>query len=467
MRFDGDATILVVGDIILDRYMVGTVNRISPEAPVPIVSLEREFPTLGGAGNTAANIRSLSGKCVMLSAIGDDPASYDLMRLCSLSDHVVTVNGRATTVKTRIMSSNYQLSRVDREDRSEIPDKAQDQLIDIAIGLIDQASIVVISDYGKGVITKYVVQSLIRYSHFRGKQVIIDPKGSDYLKYAHADYVTPNLSELNQVMPIHGATDDAARDSARQLMDAVSIKNVLVTMSERGMMLVPRYGSLFRLPSAAKEVYDVTGAGDTVIAALALSLASKLEIRDAVKVANAAAGIVVGKIGTAVCDFDELQAALSGTDISYSVEHQVALWKSKGLTIGLANGCFDVLHAGHVHLLTEAKRYCDRLVVAINSDRSVSLLKGERRPINSQEQRAAVLQGLAVVDAVTVFDDLTPLDLIKRLRPNALIKGSDHTIESIVGADEVVSWGGSVYVVGRLEGLSTTNIVNRCAGGKE
>ncbi len=465
--FGGNATVLVVGDVILDRYMVGTANRVSPEAPVPVIDLTSEFSTLGGAGNTAANIRALGGKCIMVSVAGDDPASYELIRLCAPGDHVITVDGRATTVKTRVMSSNYQITRVDREDRSEITEKYQDQLTSLVHNLISQVDVIVISDYNKGVVTERVGQCIIRNARLVGKPVIADPKGSNYLKYAQADYVTPNLSELNQAIPLRSDSDNDIRNSAIRLMQAVGIKNILVTMSERGMMLVPRYGESFRLPSAAKEVYDVTGAGDTVVAALALSLASKFDVKDAVRIANAAAGVVVGKVGTSVCSISELQSALTDAVDSFDIDRQVSAWKNSGLKIGFANGCFDVLHAGHVHLLSEAKKCCDRLVVAINSDQSVSLLKGNGRPINRQEQREAVLRALSAVDAVIVFDEPTPFNLIHRLRPDVLIKGSDHTLESIVGADDVVKWGGSINIVDRLEGLSSTSIISRTQGNND
>ncbi len=467
-------SILVIGDVMLDRYAYGEVERISPEAPVPILTVERETAMPGGAGNVVRNLTALNAAVAFIAVVGDDQAGSDLTGLVGgqpgVEPWLLVQSGRATTVKTRYIANGQQLLRADNEDARPIPDKLAERLLRIARDGMAATSITVLSDYRKGLLTGPVARQLIDAAHASGRRVIVDPKGLDYARYAGADIVTPNRRELSEAtgLPIGSEAEIVA--AAEALRAAHGFGAVLVTRSEDGMSLIDASGP-HHFPAEAKEVFDVSGAGDTVVATLAAGLAGGLDLPVAVRLANIAAGIVVGKIGTAIARETELLAALSPQGGALrkvvtreTAAEQVERWRRKNYRTGFTNGCFDLLHPGHVHLLEQARAHCDRLVVGLNSDASVRRLKGPTRPVQPEAARAAVLASLAAVDLVCVFDEDTPLELLKAIRPELLVKGADYAIQDVVGGDLVASWGGKVMLANLLPGHSTTATVARLRG---
>jgi len=467
-------SVLVVGDAMLDRYVYGTVERISPEAPVPIVRVDRDVAMPGGAGNVVRNLTALGAAVAFVSVVGDDQAGSDLTGLVGgqpgVEPWLLVQSGRTTTVKTRYFASGQQLLRSDQEVRAPISDKLADRMLRIARDAMVATSVTIISDYQKGTVSASTSAALIAAARASGRKVIVDPKGSDYARYAGADIITPNRRELAEAtgMPVDTEADiDAA---AKALRDRHGFGAVLVTRSEDGMTLLDENGPQ-HFPAEAAEVFDVSGAGDTVVATLAAGVAVGLELPVAVRLANIAAGIVVGKIGTAVARASDLLAALSPQGGALrkivtreAAAEQVERWRRMGWRTGFTNGCFDLLHPGHVHLLEQARAACDRLVVGINSDSSVRRLKGPTRPIQPEAARAAVLGSLASVDLVCIFDEDTPVDLIEAMRPELLVKGADYTIETVVGADLVKGWGGRILLADLMPGHSTTATVARLRG---
>ncbi len=464
-------SVLVVGDAMLDRYVYGMVERISPEAPIPVVRVERDLAMPGGAGNVVRNLTALGAAVAFVSVVGDDQAGSDLTGLVGgqpgVEPWLLVQGGRTTTVKTRYFASGQQLLRADQEDRSPIHDKLAERLLRIARDAMIATSVTVLSDYQKGALTPATASGLIAAARAAGRRVIVDPKGCDYAPYAGADVITPNRRELSEAtaMPVDSEAEiDAA---ALALRKRHGFGAVLVTRSEDGMTLVDGNGTQ-HFPAEAAEVFDVSGAGDTVVATLAAGLAAGLELPVAVRLANIAAGVVVGKIGTAVARGSDLLAALSPQGGALrkivtreAAAEQVERWRRMGYRTGFTNGCFDLLHPGHVHLLEQARAACDRLVVGINSDASVRRLKGPTRPVQPEAARAAVLGSLASVDLVCIFDEDTPVSLIGAIRPELLVKGADYTMETVVGADLVKSWGGKVMLADLLPGHSTTATVER------
>jgi D-beta-D-heptose 7-phosphate kinase/D-beta-D-heptose 1-phosphate adenosyltransferase len=467
-------SVLVIGDVMLDRYAYGEVQRISPEAPVPILTVERETAMPGGAGNVVRNLTAINAAVAFVAVVGDDQAGSDLTGLVGgqpgVEPWLLVQSGRATTVKTRYVANGQQLLRADQEDSRPIPAKLADRMLRIARDGMVATSITVLSDYGKGLMAGSIAKQLIETAHQSGRRVIVDPKGLDYSRYAGADIITPNRRELSEATGMPISTEAEIVAAARVLRDAHGFGAVLVTRSEDGMTLLDDHGA-HHYPAEAKEVFDVSGAGDTVVATLAAGLAGGLELPVAVRLANVAAGIVVGKIGTAVARESELMAALSpeGGALRKVVSReaaaeQVERWRRMGYRTGFTNGCFDLLHPGHVHLLEQARAACDRLVVGLNSDASVRRLKGPTRPVQPEAARAAVLASLAAVDLVCVFDEDTPLELIAALRPELLVKGADYAVEDVVGHEMVEGWGGRVMLAQLLPGHSTTATVARLRG---
>ena len=470
-------SVLCVGDAMLDRFVYGSVDRISPEAPIPVLFIEREMAMLGGAGNVVRNLVALGAAPAFVSVVGDDMAGREITRLVGehgeIDPCIVVETGRQTTIKTRFFASHQQLLRADRESRNGISDAIRDQLLIRVERLLVKAGVMVLSDYGKGVLAPPVAAALIAKAKAMGKAVVVDPKGSDYTIYAGATVVTPNRKELFEAtqMPVDG--DEQVVAAARHLIDTCAFQAVLVTRSQDGMTLVQADGQIHHLPAEAREVFDVSGAGDTVVATLAASLASGASLLEGAHLANVAAGIVVGKVGTAVAYGEEVVSALHHEDLtageSKIVPAQPAAelvdrWRRKGLKVGFTNGCFDLLHPGHVSILGQAKAACDRLVVGLNSDASVQRLKGPTRPVQSEASRATVLSSLATVDLVVIFGEDTPQNLIETLRPDVLIKGADYTIDKVVGAAEVESWGGKVVLAELVDGQSTTNTIRKMNG---
>ncbi|MEM7082278.1 MAG: bifunctional D-glycero-beta-D-manno-heptose-7-phosphate kinase/D-glycero-beta-D-manno-heptose 1-phosphate adenylyltransferase HldE [Pseudomonadota bacterium] len=453
--------VLVAGDVMLDRYWLGPTSRISPEAPVPVVNIEGHEDRAGGAANVATNLRALDAVCAVSGVIGNDEEGHVLERL--LSDAGVTSlleHGAPRTItKLRVLSRNQQLIRLDREDRADAVDAIS---IDAFKAGLAAANVVVLSDYAKGALRDPL--TLIEQARAAGKPVLVDPKGAQFEKYSGATLLTPNLSEFEAVVgQCH--SDDELVQKGRELCRRLSVQAMLVTRSAQGMTLIEADKST-HFAAAAREVYDVTGAGDTVIATLAAALGAGATLEQSVALANLAASIVVGKLGVATVSRSELRQALHrrgtggrSTLTPTQLEQAVNEARARGERLVFTNGCFDLLHAGHVAYLEEAKALGHRLIVAVNDDDSVRRLKGEGRPVNSLEDRMAVLSGLASVDWVTSFGDDTPLALIETLSPDVLVKGGDYEADAIVGADWVRQSGGDVKVLTFKAGRSTTELI--------
>ncbi len=473
------ARILCVGDVMLDRYVYGTVERISPEAPIPILAVVRETAMLGGAGNVVRNLAALKASCCFVSLIGEDPAGREVTHLIAaeplVEPNLLPEPGRVTTIKVRYVAGSQQLLRADRETVRPAKPHTESELVRRAADDLKHCQAVVLSDYGKGVLSDDVIGQVIAAARAQGRPVVVDPRGSDPKRYAGATVITPNRRELGELAGLRIGTPEQIRDAARVVMAKGGIEAVLVTLSQDGMALFTARGEEHHLRAEAREVYDVSGAGDTVVALLACGLASGLALVDAARLASVAAGIVVGKTGTAVVYPEELVFALRAEDLRFGEAkaasmdqalEKVAGWRRQGFRVGFTNGCFDLLHPGHVSLLAQARSRCDKLIVAINSDASVSRLKGPERPVHSEASRAAVLGSLATVDLVVVFGEDTPLEIIRALKPDLLVKGADYTVENVVGADVVQSYGGEVYLAELAEGHSTTNVIRRMAAGR-
>ena len=467
------AKVAVVGDIVLDRYVEGSVERISPEAPIPIFSVRREETMLGAAGNVLRNLVALGANARIWAGIGDDVAGAEVAKMlsevpnCELS--LKTISGGQTSIKTRYIASGQQMMRADRETVEDIPQAIQNAIVTEVAKELSTARALLLSDYGKGVLVEGVVERLIRVARENSCPVIVDPKGNDYRRYRGADVVTPNRQELafSTNMPV--ANDDETVAACRHLIQTTGVSAVLATRSERGMTLVSE-DIVHHLPTRAREVFDVSGAGDTVAATVAVVLAAGASLPDAARLANTAAGVVVGKVGTAVVYPEEISAAeregnLMDADAKVlpliSALERVSGWRRQVRRVGFTNGCFDLLHPGHVSLLRQARRSCDHLIVGLNSDASVKRLKGADRPVQNETSRAAVLASLADVDAVVVFEEDTPIDLIRSLKPDVLVKGADYTTDEVVGAEDVKRWGGEVILADLLDGHSTTETIRR------
>ncbi|MGG5817199.1 D-glycero-beta-D-manno-heptose-7-phosphate kinase [Falsiroseomonas sp. HW251] len=468
------ASVLVVGDAMLDRYVYGKVGRISPEAPVPVLTVERELAMPGGAGNVVRNLTALGAAVAFVSVVGDDQAGSDLTGLIGGQPNVepwlLVQGGRATTTKTRFIAAGQQLMRADHEQASPIQDRLAERMVRIAADAVAATTVMVLSDYNKGVLAGDTAQRLIAAARAAGRRVVVDPKGLDYARYAGADLLTPNRNELAQATGMRVDSEDAVVAAAEVLRERHGFGAVLVTRSEDGMTLVEA-GAVRHFPAEAPEVHDVSGAGDTVVGVVAAGLAAGLALPVAARLANIAAGIVVGKIGTAVARESDLMEALTPERGALrkvmartAAVEQVERWRRRGWRIGFTNGCFDLLHPGHVHLLEQARGWCDRLVVGLNADSSVKRLKGPTRPIQGEAARAAVLASLASVDCVTLFEEDTPVELIRLIRPDVLVKGADYTVDQVVGGELVQDWGGVVRLAELLPGQSTTATVARIKG---
>ena len=477
-------TILCVGDLMLDDFVYGEVTRISPEAPTPVLRVRHSEIGIGGAGNVARNIAALGARCIFVGLIGNDDAGLTLTNALAklngkiVPDLVIDVE-RRTTRKVRFVSEHHSAHLVRADWETEEPASAQSEssVIAYAEAALPQVGAVVLSDYAKGVLTPRVIRAIIDRARSLNKPVIVDPKGHDYSVYRGATLITPNRKELSAAVhrPVSNEAEIAA--AAAELARAIESKAVLVTRSEDGMTLHVEGQAPVHIPAYAVKVSDVSGAGDTVAAVMAILLAMNAPFEEAMRAANAAAAVVVGKRGTATVSLAELRhrilpaASLAPEDkivFDWSeLDVRLAMWRRSGLRIGFTNGCFDILHRGHVRLLAEARAACDRLVVGLNSDASTRRLKGKARPINPEAGRAEVLAALEAVDLVVVFEEDTPLELIKHVRPAVLVKGADYKPEDVVGRDAVEAAGGSVILVDLVPGQSTTAIVERAQPAKE
>ena len=465
------ANVAVVGDIMLDRYWLGPTSRISPEAPVPVVKIDGSEDRPGGAANVALNIAALGANVAVGGLCGEDESADTLtetLNSVGIDCFFQAVSGFDTITKLRVLSRNQQLIRLDFEqdftpvDKNELQQQLQAQLT--------TAKALVLSDYAKGCLSE--PQALIALANDAQIPVIVDPKGTDFARYRGATLLTPNMSEFQAVVG-HCADEQSIVDKALHIMHEYQLQAMLVTRSEHGMTLIQKDQAEFHLPAKAKEVYDVTGAGDTVVATIASALAAGASLPDACVLANAAAGVVVGKLGTSTVNVNELiQAVSADSDIGAGVMtgQQLSIAvdsaKMRGETIVMTNGCFDILHAGHVSYLEAAARLGDRLIVAVNSDDSVKALKGAGRPINNLERRMAVLAGLGAVDWVVPFSEDTPERLISQILPDKLVKGGDYRPEDIAGGKQVIANGGEVKVLNFEDGISTTNIINNIVAGQ-
>ena len=460
------SNILVFGDVMLDRYVSGSVDRVSPEAPVPVLKPIKEEIRLGGAANVALNLSSLGSKVSLIGISGKDSSSAQISNLLKenkIKNEIVKSN-LPTITKLRLLSSKQQLLRVDNEEEFTKEDwNSAKKRFDKSIAL-NSNNLLIISDYGKG--TLQDIPGLIKKAKKSKKIVLVDPKGNNFSKYKGADVITPNFSEfIGEVGAVKSEREITAK--AKSLIKSLKLGALLVTRGPEGMTLFNKEkGNVVRsdFPTQAQEVFDVSGAGDTVIASVAAALSTGLDMTSAVKLANVAAGIVVGKSGTATASISEIEPHFTGEDLVFTLKeakkHSVMLRKN-GKKIVFTNGCFDILHAGHVHYLEQAKELGEELVVGLNSDSSVKTLKGPSRPINNLQQRAKVLSSLKCVDRIVSFADETPIKLIKEIKPDVLVKGGDYKVKDVVGHKEVRSWGGEVKIIPLVPGLSTTNIIKK------
>lgn len=474
------ARVLCIGDVMLDRFVYGAIDRISPEAPIPVLLVEREKHMLGGAGNVAANLAALGAQAILVALIGADAAGADIQKQLEslgIAAELETSADRLTTVKSRFICGTQQVLRVDREKAASIPAAIENSIIRRIEQLVPETGAVIISDYKKGLLTDKIISATIACAHRHGKPVVVDPKGHDFSRYRGATVITPNRRELETATGLKAGTDDELRTAALKLIKDCDIGTVLATRSKDGMSIISGNGAPpLHIPAHVREIFDVSGAGDTVIATFAAGLAAGLPVRNAALLANIAAGIVVGKPGTATARPDEIREALEENVVTekpsaalrapklataQKAATQAERLRARGLKIGFTNGCFDLLHPGHLSSLRQAKSHCDFLIVAINSDASVKRLKGSQRPVQSQEARADILSALEMVDMVIVFDEDTPLSLIQEIKPDTLLKGGQYKLEEVVGYDIVISYGGKIIRTDMEEGFSTTDTITR------
>src|SRR5262247_763750 len=477
LKLISEQTIICVGVLMLDDFVYGEVSRISPEAPAPILAVTRNDLSVGGAGNVARNIAALGARCIFLGVVGEDEASRTLMRALAaeplIEPHLVVDPARPTTRKVRFVSEHHSthLLRADWELVEILNARTEKALVDRALAALPRAASVVLSDYAKGALTPHVIREIIDAARRAGIPIIVDPKAVDYSIYRGATVIKPNRKELSEATRRRTETDEEVIAAAAELNRLLETEAVVVSLSGAGLVLVPARGAPIHVPAYPVKVKDASGAGDTVVATLAVMLATKVDYEPAARAANAAAAVVVGKRGTATVSAAELRsrilpaASLAPEEkIVYDwrvLDERLAEWRRQGLRIGFTNGCFDLLHPGHVRLLTEARGSCDQLIVGLNSDASVSRLKGEGRPVQAQEARAEVLAALEAVDVVVIFEEDTPLELIRRVRPKVLVKGADYRVDQVVGRELVEAHGGEIVLVDLVPGYSTTNLIKR------
>ena len=467
--------VTVVGDVMLDLYYWGNVRRISPEAPVPVCKVRDITKVLGGAGNTARNLAGLTCTASLMGICGEDAAGKTLAGLLQTSGvggQLLRSSESTTTTKSRIVSQGQQLLRLDEEDVRPPSEALAAKLIEQLNSALSHTDTVVLSDYGKGLFQTDLAQKIIQSSLDKAKPVFVDPKGKNWERYHGATCITPNLAEFNQQFNL---TPDSTVDldtRAKSIVEKRKLDYLLITMGAKGMVLYDANQVLVQTPARAQEVIDVSGAGDTVIATLAGALAAGCPVIEAVGLANAAAGVVVTKLGTQAISLNELQTALLKQEIHAatkieareSAQKRIKQWQAEGKRIVFTNGCFDILHMGHVKLLQSAAKEGDKLVVAINSDDSVRRLKGPERPVMSETSRAGLMANIQGVDLVVIFEEDTPLQLIELFKPDVLVKGGDYTKETVVGHDRIIRWGGEVVLIDLMAGQSTSRVIEQLNG---
>ncbi len=475
--------ILCVGDVMLDKFLYGSVSRISPEAPVPIMKMARETQMLGGAGNVVSNLCALGCRTSFISVVGNDETGHrvcEFLKETGCSPALVEYDGYETTVKIRFVAGRHHLLRADQEQQLVVNDELMVRLLAEIDARLEESDIVLLSDYGKGLFDDRTTQAIIQRCRAAGKTVVIDPKGVDYSRYSGATLVKPNLKEFHEatgvaLTPSEPGWEKEALRGAQYLFDTYGIENLLVTLSEYGMIFIPSAnpGNYVCIPTEAREVFDVSGAGDTSLATLGAALGAGAVPHDALVISNVAAGIVVGKFGTACVTGAELQEALHEKVRKESswyrrdniltvdqAEAVVAKLKKEGKVIGFTNGCFDLVHLGHLHSFIKAREECDVLIVGLNTDASIKRLKGDERPINNEEMRSLLLASMDFIDYVVLFDDDTALPLIEKLRPDVIAK-EGYPLDKWPEGRYVISYGGRAVELPRLEGFSSTNIINR------
>ncbi|MBI5184176.1 MAG: D-glycero-beta-D-manno-heptose-7-phosphate kinase [Nitrospinae bacterium] len=466
--------VLVVGDIILDEYIWGSVERISPEAPVKILDSKAENMVPGGAANVANNLAAMGCETILCGAVGRDEKGGKLLDLikkigidCS---GVLNFVQRPTTNKIRVIAHNQQILRIDKEDRSPIQAETEEKIIEFIHDTVPQVDGIICSDYNKGILAENVLKAVIHRARQHRKQVILDPKGLDFSKYNGVHCITPNEKEVERACPIKIQGEEDLERAVQYLFGLIKAEAILVTRGKDGMSLFEEGGKKStKIDADAREVFDVTGAGDTTIAVFGMALFYGFDYLNAARLANMAAGIVVGKVGTSVVTREELNLFLTEGKLLSSrnilsqneLQQVVCQAKSMGKKVVFTNGCFDILHGGHIEFLQQARSMGDFLVVGINSDSSVKGLKGSGRPIKTQTERASILAALKYVDAITIFSEPTPYKLISELKPDVLVKGSDYKVDEVVGKDIVEGYGGKVKLVQIVEGLSTTRLVEK------
>ena len=469
-----NVAVLVVGDVMLDQYVWGEVERISPEAPVPVLRATLRDEKPGGAANVAMNLAGL-GACVTLVGFGGDDREQEtleaLLADAGIEPLLTPVPTAPTTTKLRILSGHQQMIRLDTEAAPAFSEGDYQRLLERAFAALPGASVVVLSDYAKGVLSEAVCQAVIREACQRSVPVLVDPKSPCFARYRGATAICPNLKELAAATSEPSANLNRMLSAGEALLTSLEVEFIAVTLGEKGIAVLQR-NSRFHAHAVVRQVYDVSGAGDTVIAVLALAMACGVPIETAVQLANVAAGVVVSKVGTVPIQREELLGALS-QEISLHMDEKVlhldrllsrvTTWRSAGQRVVFTNGCFDILHIGHIRLLEEARRKGDRLIVGLNSDESVRRLKGPLRPIVAESERAQVIAALSAVDAVVVFNEDTPLRLIEAIRPDVLVKGGDYTEDAVVGARELRAWGGRVELIPLAGDISTTRLIAKSA----
>jgi len=457
--------VIVIGDVILDKYYIGSVKRISPEAPVPVVNVKTEKETLGGAGNLCNNIYYLGGKSFLFSVIGKDrngEAIKEHIKRLDIDNYLIEENV-PTITKIRVIGEHQHIVRIDIEEIKNISDETEKKIINKLNSILKSSDIITISDYGKGVCTPSLTKKIIEIASKKDVPVVIDPKGYDWEKYRGAYLITPNLKETSDVLGYEVEnTDEEVQKAGIEIMNKYNIQKLVITRSEKGMTFFDGIREIYHIPTEAKEVFDVSGAGDTVVAVISLGLANQIPLIDNVMLANKAAGVVVGKIGTAPITLTELENAFYSEKkkIFHKAKEiipKIEILKREEKRIVFTNGCFDIIHRGHITYLQKAKALGDVLIVGLNSDESVRKLKGEDRPINNQEDRALMLSSLEFIDYVVIFDEETPYKLIKEIKPDILVKGGDYKIEDIIGRE----FAKETVVFPFVEGYSTTSIISR------
>lgn len=466
--------VLCVGDLILDHYVHGNIDRISPEAPIPVLKADdKNYDILGGCGNVARNICSANSRCHLISIVGNDNDGLKIREIIkeikNLTFNLIIDKNRCTTKKTRYVCENQQILRVDNEIESPISEVLETKIIKLLKNKINDYDVIVLSDYNKGVLTDTLIKKIIKIAQHFKKILIVDPKKKDFSVYAGATFITPNIKELKSSVNTFNINSKNNDDNlviklSKQIINKFKFKAVITTRSSDGISVVTDVGSFFHLPSEAKEVFDVSGAGDTVLAYLSTSISKGKSLESSVKISNIAAGLAVGKFGTSVVSIGEVDNIKQIKNIKVVTNQNL----SKALKdydsnkiIGFTNGCFDLLHTGHISYLKSAKQKCDILILGLNSDESIRKLKGKNRPIVEQKDRVEILSSFPFIDKIVVFDEVTPIKLIKRIKPNIIFKGKDYKKKDVVGFRESKKWQGRVILIDFIKNKSTTNLIER------